>query len=69
MEFAYKVDKLEGHIDKDHLMAKISFIENSGKVDSPTFMVLKDLVDSIEHASDMCENTADFILVLAAGEV
>jgi len=69
IESANKVDKSEGRIDDDHLMAKISFIKKSGNVDSPTLMVLKDLADSIEHAADMCADTADFIRVLAAGEV
>jgi len=68
MEFASKVDELEGRIDNDHLMIKISFIENSRKVDPPTFMVLKDLADCIEHAADMCTDTVDFIRVLATGE-
>lgn len=69
IKFALKVDESERLIDDDYLMARISFIKNSGKVDSPTFMVLKDLTDSIEHAADMCADTADFIRILAVGEV
>ncbi len=65
---ARKVDEVEGRIDEGHLQAKISFISNSEKVNAPTFMVLKDLADSIEHAADMCADTADFLLILAAGE-
>ena len=63
-----KVDEAEGRIDKIHLTAKVSFIKNSDKVNPPTFMVLKDLIDSIEQAADMCADTADFIRVLVAGE-
>jgi predicted phosphate transport protein (TIGR00153 family) len=67
---ARKVDEVEGRIDEDHLhlLAKISFITSSEKVNAPTYMVLKDLADSIEHAADMCADTADFLLILAAGE-
>lgn len=65
---ARKVDEVEGRIDEGHLQAKISFITNSEKVNAPTYMVLKDLADSIERAADMCADTADFLLILAAGE-
>jgi predicted phosphate transport protein (TIGR00153 family) len=68
VQSARKVDEVEGRIDEDHLHAKISFITSSAKVNAPTYMVLKDLADSIEHAADMCADTADFLLILAAGE-
>jgi len=69
LDLANNVDTLEGKIDDDYLLAKISFIKNSDKANSPTFMVLKDLTDSIEQAADICADTADFIRILAAGEV
>jgi len=68
VQYAHQVDEIEGRIDEDHFQAKVSFITNSEKVNAPTFMVLKDLVDSLEHAADMCADTADFILILVAGE-
>jgi predicted phosphate transport protein (TIGR00153 family) len=68
IEFASKVDNYEEQIDEDHLLVKISFIENSATVEAPIFLILKDLADSLEHAADMCADTADFIMVLAAGE-
>ena len=68
IEFASKVDEFEEEIDEDHLRAKISFIRNSEEVNPPTFLILKDLADSLEQAADMCADTADFIMVLAASE-
>lgn len=68
IEFASKVDEFEEEIDEDHLRAKISFIRNSEEVNPPTFLILKDLADSLEDAADMCADTADFIMVLAASE-
>jgi predicted phosphate transport protein (TIGR00153 family) len=65
---ARRVDEVEGRIDEGHLQAKISFITSSEKVSAPTYMVLKDLADSIEQAADMCADTADFLLILARGE-
>lgn len=69
IQLADKVDESENQIDTDHLMVKTSFIKNSEKVAAPTFLVLHDLANSIEHAADMCADTADFIRVLAAGEI
>jgi hypothetical protein len=68
IEFASKVDEFEEEIDEDHLRAKMSFIRNSETVNAPTFLILKDLADSLEHAADMCADTSDFIMVLAASE-
>jgi len=68
VEYARKVDEVEDRIDEGHLQAKIAFITNPDKVNAPTFMVLKDLADSIEQAADMCADTADFLLILAQGE-
>ncbi|UCH02136.1 MAG: DUF47 family protein [Candidatus Bathyarchaeota archaeon] len=68
IQLADKVDESENQIDNDHLRIKISFLKNPEKVAAPTFLVLYDLADAIEHAADMCADTADFIRVLAAGE-
>lgn len=68
IDFARKVDEFEEEIDEDHLRAKLSFIQNSEEVNAPTFLILKDLADSLEHAADMCADTSDFIMVLAASE-
>lgn len=68
VEFTHKVDEMEGIIDEKHLSVKISFIKNSEKIDPSIVLILKDLVDSIEFASDRCVSTADFIRVLATIE-
>jgi predicted phosphate transport protein (TIGR00153 family) len=68
IDFASKVDEFEEEIDEDHLRVKLSFIQNSEEVNAPTFLILKDLADSLEHAADMCADTSDFIMVLAASE-
>lgn len=68
LALVHKVDEAEQRIDNIHLKAKIAFIQNSDKARPPTFMVLKDLIDSMEHAADMCADTADFIRLLVAGE-
>jgi predicted phosphate transport protein (TIGR00153 family) len=67
-EFAKKVDEVEGHIDDYHLRAKILFFDHIDDVSTPVFLILNDLIESIESAADMCADTADLILVLASGE-
>ncbi len=67
-EFAKKVDEAEGRVDEYHLNAKILFFEYVDAINTPTFLILKDLIESIESAADMCADTADFIRVLASGE-
>jgi predicted phosphate transport protein (TIGR00153 family) len=64
-EFALKVDASEGIIDAEQLNLKILFIKNAGAINAPTLMVLKDLVDSMEQAADMCSDTADYVRTLA----
>jgi predicted phosphate transport protein (TIGR00153 family) len=67
-EFAKKVDEAEGLIDEYYLKLKILFYEHAEEINTPTFLVLKDLVEFIESAADMCADIADFIRVLASEE-
>lgn len=67
-EFALKVEVSEGIVDEEHLKLKILFIEHAKKMNAPTFMVLGDLIESMEEAADMCADTADFVSVLASTE-
>lgn len=64
-DFALKVDAYEGIIDEEQLNLKILFIKKAGAISAPTLMVLKDLVDSMEQAADMCADTADYVRTLA----
>ena len=68
LEFAKKVDEAEGRVDEYHLNSKILFFEYVDAINTPTFLILKDPIESIESAADMCADTADFIRVLASGE-
>ena len=59
-EFAIKVE--------EYLRSKVLFIRYADELNAPTFMVLADLVESMEAAADMCADTADFVRVLASTE-
>ncbi len=67
-ELTLKVDAYEGRIDDEELDLKILFIRTAKEVNAPTLMVLKDLVEAMEQASDMCDDTADYVRTLAVDE-
>jgi len=67
-ELTLKVDDCEGLIDEEHLNLKIIFIKRAGEINAPTLMILKDLVEAMEHASDVCDDTADYVRTLAIAE-
>jgi len=66
-EMTLRVDSIEGRIDDEYLKIKSLFIKYSNKVNFATLMMLKDLLESIENAADMCADTADYIRILAVG--
>jgi uncharacterized protein Yka (UPF0111/DUF47 family) len=51
-----------------NLNLKIMFIRKAGEINAPTLMILKDLVDYMEQAADMCADTADYIVILSSRE-
>ena len=67
-ELTVKVDAYEGMIDDEVLDLKILFIGTGKEVNAPTLMILKDLVEAMEQASDMCDDTADYVRTLAIAE-
>lgn len=67
-EYTLKVDACEGIIDEEHMNLKITLIKKAKEVNAPTLIVLKDLVDSMEQAADMCDDTADYVRNLATAE-
>lgn len=64
-ELTLKVDSIEGRIDDEYLKIKSLFIKYTNEVNFATLMILKDLLESIEKAADMCADTADYIRILA----
>jgi hypothetical protein len=44
------------------------FVKYGAKVNCGAMVIFDDLVEFIEHAADMCADTADYILVLSSRE-
>lgn len=66
--YAIKVDEYEGLIDEKYLQLKTMFIKKADSLNAPTLIILKDLVDAMERAADMCDDTADYVRTLAIAE-
>jgi len=67
-DLAEKVNEIEGRIDEAYLNSKKLFIKYSKEIGSGTLIILNDLAEFMEQASDSCADTADYIAVLAKEE-
>jgi predicted phosphate transport protein (TIGR00153 family) len=67
--FAEKVYDAEEQIDHYQLQSKRRFFEYAEDLPTPVFLVLADFIEAIERSADMCADAADFIQVLASGEI
>jgi predicted phosphate transport protein (TIGR00153 family) len=65
---AQKVTEIENEIDKEYLQVKSLFIKHGEQMNSGSMVIFDDLVEFIEHAADMCADTADYIVILASME-
>jgi predicted phosphate transport protein (TIGR00153 family) len=68
MEEAKKVGEIEHVLDEEYLGTKSLFVKYGGKINCGAMVILDDLIEFIEHAADMCADTADYILVLSSRE-
>ena len=64
MELAKQIDKIEGQVDKKYLKSKALLLKISKETDAATIMLLKDLIEEMEHVADACDDTADYVRIL-----
>jgi uncharacterized protein Yka (UPF0111/DUF47 family) len=65
---ARKVEKIEHEIDEEYLETKSLFVKYAEEMNCGSMVIFDDLVEFIEHAADMCADTADYIVILASRE-
>ena len=65
---AKQVGDLENDIDAEYLRTKGLFIKYGTTLNCGTMVIFNDLIEFIEQASDMCADTADYILILSNRE-
>jgi predicted phosphate transport protein (TIGR00153 family) len=68
IEQAKKVGEIEHDLDAEYLKAKTLFVKYGEQVNCGVMVIFDDLIEFIEHAADMCADTADYILVLSSRE-
>ena len=68
IEQAKKVGEIEHDIDVEYLKAKTLFVKYGEKINCGAMVIFDDLIEFIEHAADMCADTADYIVVLSSRE-
>lgn len=64
LDLLTKVDELEHKVDEDYFDVKSTFLAHK-ELESPTFIILRDLLHDMEQVADMCADTADLIRVIA----
>ncbi len=65
---AKKVEDIEHDLDAIYLKTKALFVKYGTTVNCGAMVIFDDLIEFIEHAADMCADTADYIVVLASRE-
>ena len=65
---AKKVEDLEHALDQEYLKAKAMFVKYGKEINCGAMVIYDDLIEFIEHAADMCADTADYIYVLSSRE-
>jgi uncharacterized protein Yka (UPF0111/DUF47 family) len=64
MELAKKIDEVEGRVDEKYVKSKALLLKYSKKMDAATILLLKDLIEEMEHVADSCDDTADYVRIL-----
>ncbi len=65
---ANKVQNIEHDLDTEYLKTKALFVKYGQEINCGAMVIFDDLIEFIEHASDMCADTADYIVILASRE-
>ena len=65
---AGKVGEAEHGLDIEYLKAKSLFVKYGDVINCGAMVIFDDLIEFIEHAADMCADTADYIIVLSSKE-
>ncbi len=64
-KLAISIDKIEGEIDLKYQEIKELLLKHSSEMTAATVLFLRDLAEEMEHVADSCDDTADYVRILA----
>jgi len=67
MELAKTIDAIENAVDEKYLKSKALLLKHSDRMNAATILLLKDLIEEMEHVADSCDDTADYVRILTVG--
>jgi len=65
MKLAMEIDKIEGKVDDEYLETKGMFLAHVSEIDAASFLFLRDMLEELEHVADSCDDTGDYVRILA----
>jgi predicted phosphate transport protein (TIGR00153 family) len=65
---ACKVQDIEHEVDQIYLSTKGLFVKYGDQVNPGAMVIFDDLIEFLERTSDLCADTADYIVVLSSSE-
>jgi len=65
IELAKQIDEIEGKVDEEYMETKGMFLAHIGEIDPASFLFLRDIIEELEHVADACDDTADYVRILA----
>lgn len=65
MELAKQIDTIENKVDEKYVESKAMLLKHTQKMDTATILLLKDLIEEMEHVADSCDDTADYVRILS----
>ena len=64
MELAKQVDEIEGKVDEKYVKSKALLLKICRGTDAAAILLLKDLIEEMEHVADACDDTADYVRII-----
>ena len=64
MELAKQIDEIENRVDEKYVESNAMLLKYTDKMNTATILLLKDLIEEMEHVADSCDDTADYVRIL-----
>lgn len=65
LELAKQIDVIENRVDEKYVESNAMLLKYTSKMDTAAILLLKDLIEEMEHVADACDDTADYVRILA----